>query len=36
MLQHLTLTTRFWFVEVMTGMRTDAPEDEDFLRTGSG
>ncbi len=30
MVQHLTLTTRFWFLEVMTGHRTDPPEDDDF------
>jgi Protein of unknown function (DUF664) len=30
MVQHLTLTTRFWFVEVMAGHRTGPPEDDDF------
>jgi uncharacterized damage-inducible protein DinB len=30
MVQHLTLTTRFWFLEVMGGHRIDPPEDDDF------
>jgi uncharacterized damage-inducible protein DinB len=30
MVQHLTLSTRFWLVEVMTGMRTDSPEGDEF------
>jgi hypothetical protein len=30
MVQHLTITTRFWIVEVMTGMRTDTSQGDDF------
>jgi len=30
MVQHLTLSTRFWFVEVMAGDRTDPVEGEGF------
>ncbi len=30
MVQPLTVTTRFWLVEVMAGHRTDLPEDDDF------
>jgi len=30
MVQHLTLNTRFWLLEVMTGMRADPPVDDEF------
>lgn len=30
MVQHLTVTTRFWLVEVMAGHHTDPPEHDDF------
>ena len=30
MVQHLTLMTRFWFVEVMAGHRIDPSGDDDF------
>jgi hypothetical protein len=30
MVQHLTVMTRFWFVDVMAGQRADPPEEDDF------
>lgn len=35
MAQHLTLMTRFWFVEVMNGQRADQPVHDDFHVDGA-